>query len=86
MKISVADFSAPIEASVFTFCVHFQVGKVYCVNGNKDANLHFVFFFQFLIFSFFHSYNTYEHFFSVKDFSATTQVRILKFGTKLDSV
>ena len=25
------------------------------------------------------------NFFSVKDFSATTEVRILKFGTKLDS-
>ena len=34
MKISVTDFSAPIRASVFKFCVHFQVGKVYCVNGN----------------------------------------------------
>ena len=29
-------------------------------------------------------YNTYGHF-SVKDFSATTQLRILKFGSKLDS-
>ena len=26
MKISVTDFSAPIEASVFKFCVHLQVG------------------------------------------------------------
>ena len=26
MKISVADFSAPIKASVFKFCVHLQVG------------------------------------------------------------
>ena len=26
MKISVADFSAPIGASDFTFCVHLQVG------------------------------------------------------------
>ena len=33
MKISVTDFSAPIGASVFKFCVHLQVGKVYCVNG-----------------------------------------------------
>ena len=30
-------------------------------------------------------YNTYGHFFSVKDFSLTTWLRILKFGTKLDS-
>ena len=29
-----SDFSAPIGASVFKFCVHLQVGKVYCVNEN----------------------------------------------------
>ena len=32
--ISVTDFSAPIGASVFKFCVHLQVGKVYSVNEN----------------------------------------------------
>ena len=55
MEISVTDFSAPIGASVFKFCVHLQEGKVYCVNGNLDAYPHFAFFFQFFIFSFFHS-------------------------------
>ena len=34
MEISVTDFSAPIGAIVFKFCVHLQEGKVYCVNGN----------------------------------------------------
>ena len=34
METSVTDFSAPIGASVLKFCVHLQVGKVYCVNGN----------------------------------------------------
>ena len=34
MEISVTDFSAPIRASVFKFCVHLQEGKVYCVNAN----------------------------------------------------
>ena len=34
MEISVTDFSAPIRASDFKFCVHFQVGQVYCVNEN----------------------------------------------------
>ena len=29
MEISVTDFSAPTGASVFKFCVHLQVGKVY---------------------------------------------------------
>ena len=52
MKISVTDFSAPIGASVFKFCVHLQVGKVYCVNENRDAYPYFAFF---LIFHFFPS-------------------------------
>ena len=56
MKISVADFSVPIGASVFTFCVHLQVDKVYCVNEKKDAKAHFAFF---LIFFFCHSYITH---------------------------
>ena len=47
MKISVTDFSTPIAASVFIFCVHLQVGKVCCVNENEDANPHFAFFFNF---------------------------------------
>ena len=34
MEISVTDFSAPIGDSVLKFCVHLQVGKVNCVNGN----------------------------------------------------
>ena len=29
MEVSVTDFSAPIGASVFKFCVHLQDGKVY---------------------------------------------------------
>ena len=70
MEISVTDFSAPIGASVLKFYVHFQEGKVYCVNGNKDANPHFAIFLQFFIFPSF----TLIHMdiFSVKDFSATT--------------
>ena len=56
MKISVTDFSAPIRASVLKFCAHLQEGKVYCVNGNKDAKAHLAFF---LIFSFCHSYITH---------------------------
>ena len=62
MEISVTDFSAPIGASVLKFCVHLQVGKVYCVNGNQDAYPHFAFF-QFFIFSFFHSYIIHMHIF-----------------------
>ena len=72
MQISVTDFSAPIGASGFKFCVHLQVGKVYCVNENKGAKAHFAFFFQFFIFFFFHSYIIHMDIISVKDFSATT--------------
>ena len=43
MKISVAEFSVPIGASVFKFCVHLQVGKVYRVNANLGANHHLPF-------------------------------------------
>ena len=55
MKISVADLSAPIRASVFKLSVHLQVGSVYCVNENKDAKAYFAFF----NFSFCHSYITH---------------------------
>ena len=55
MKISVADLSAPIGASVFKLSVHLQVGSVYCVNENNNAKAHFALFFNF---SFFHSYIT----------------------------
>ena len=50
MEIFVTDFSAPIGANVFKFCVHLQVGRVYYVNENKDANPYFVFLFQIFIF------------------------------------
>ena len=42
-------------------------------------------FFKFSFFSFFLSYIIHMDIFSVKDFSATTWIRILKFSTKLDS-
>ena len=68
MKISVADLSAPIGASVFKFCVYLQVGLVYCVNEIKDTKAHFAFFFNF---SFCHSYITHMDVF-VRVFSANT--------------
>ena len=82
---SVTDFSAPIGASVFKSCVHIQVGKVYCVNENLDVHPHFALFFSIFHFSFCHSYTIHMDIFSVKDFSATYLVSILKSGTKLDS-
>ena len=75
MKISVADFSVPIWASVFKCCVHLQVGLVYCVNGNNDAKAHFVFPFNFFLC---HSYITHMDVFR-QSFSATTWFRTMKF-------
>ena len=72
MDLSVTDFSTPIEASVFKFCVHLQVGKVYCVKENSDAYPYFAFFFQLFIFSFCHSFIKHMDIFSIMDFSATT--------------
>ena len=68
MEISVTDFSAPIGASVFKFCVHLQVGKMYCANENKDANPYFASFFQFLIFSFCRSYIIHMDIFFCQNF------------------
>ena len=71
MEISVTDFAASIGASVFNFCVHLQVGKVYCVNENKDANPYFASFFKFSFFLLLLLYNTCTsgHFFLSKIFS-----------------
>ena len=56
MKISVADFSAPIRASVFKFCTKLDSDELYCVNENEDSKAHFAFFSNF---SFCHSYVTH---------------------------
>ena len=47
MENSVSDFSVPNGACVFKLCVHLQVGLLYCVNENKDAQAHFSFYFNF---------------------------------------
>ena len=66
MEISVTDLSAPIGVSVFKFCVHLQVGKLYCVNENKDAKLILSSFFNFSFFLLSPLYNTNRHFFLSK--------------------
>ena len=70
MKISVTYFSAPIGASVFKFCVHIQVGKVYCVNEKSMLIPILLSSFKYSISLLSLLYNTYGHF-SVKYFSAT---------------
>ena len=66
MAISNTDFLTPIGASVFKFCVHLQVGQVYCVNENSDAYPHFAFFSVFHFFLLSLLYDTYGHFFLSK--------------------
>ena len=86
MKIYVTDFSVAIGTSVFKLCVHLQAGKVYCVNKIKRLILLFSSFFKFSIFLLSLLYKLLLWtFFSVKNYSATTRLSILKFGTKLDS-
>ena len=72
MEISVTDFSAPIGASVFKFCVHLQAGKVYCVNEHLDDNPLSAFFFSIFHFFLLSLLIIHMDIFSVKDFSATT--------------
>ena len=38
-----------LEFRIMKFCLHFQVGKVYCVNGNLGPNPHFFFNLKFSI-------------------------------------
>ena len=85
MEISITDFSAPIRASVLNFLLT-PSGRqsVLCQWKLRCLLYSFCLLFQFH-YSFFHSYIIHMDIFSVKDFSATTRVRILKFGTKLDS-
>ena len=86
MKISVTDFSCSYWSQCF---------QIVCTPSGRQCVLckwklrrlsSFCFLFSFF-FSFFPSATliSYIWIFSVKDFSATTLVRILKFGTKLDS-
>ena len=68
----VTDFSAPMRAKVFKFCIHLLRVEVYCVKENNNAEIYFAFFFPFFHISL-----------HVKDFSGTTACRILKFGTNI---
>ena len=43
-------FSATTRFRVMKFCAHLQVGKVYCVDENKDANPHSALFFSNFLF------------------------------------
>ena len=40
IKIYVTDFSAPVEARVFIFCIRLEGGQVYCVKENQGAYIY----------------------------------------------
>ena len=60
-KIYVTDFSAPVEARVFRFCIHLEGGQVYGVKEIQGANIYFAFFFNFSFFTISHSYMYVMH-------------------------
>ena len=46
IEISVTDFSAPIYASFFKFCIHLDSVQMYCVRENQRASICFSFSFH----------------------------------------
>ena len=60
---------------------------MHCLNENIDANPHFAFFFQVFNFSFCHSFIIHMDIFFCQRFLSIYlfRIRILKFGTQLDS-
>ena len=77
-KFFVEDFSATTWVRILKFGTKLDSDKLYCVTKEQPHIAYQSLYL--LIFSF----SPMEKIF-VKDFSATTWVRILKFGTKLDS-
>ena len=41
INLFITEFSAPITARVFKFCIHLERGQVYCWKENQDAVINF---------------------------------------------
>ena len=82
IKLFITEFSAPVTARVFKFCIPIERGQVYCGKENQNSVINFCLRFPFFLFSIPHS-NVIHREICVKDFSATTVLRILKFGTNV---
>ena len=91
---SVKDFSATTWVRILKFGTKLDSDELYCVTKEQPHIAYqslYLFIFLSLQWKFLSqihvclSVGLSVNFFSVKDFSATTWVRILKFGTKLDS-
>ena len=50
IKHFITEFSAPITARVFKFCIHLERGQVYCGKENQDAVINFCLLFPFCFF------------------------------------
>ena len=83
VKLFITEFSAPITARVFKFCVHLERDQVYCGKENQDSVINICLFLPFfLFFSISHS-NVIHREICVKYFSGTAVPRILKFFTNV---
>ena len=82
LKLFVTEFSAPIIARVFKFCVHHEKGQVYCEKENQDSVVNLCHFFSiFPFFSISHS-NVMHREICVKDFSGTTAAKDFEICNK----
>ena len=77
------DFSTPMKARVFKFCIHLESGQACSEKENQDAEINFILLFEFSFFSISHS-NVIHRKICVKDLSANTVPRILKFGITVE--
>ena len=71
-----------MRARVFKFLIHLERDKVCRGIENQDAEISFYLLFPFILFSISHS-NAIHREICVKDFSGTTEPRILKLGTNV---
>ena len=39
IKMSITDFSAPLRARIFKFCIHLDSGQLYCGEENQDDEI-----------------------------------------------
>ena len=79
IKVFVTDFSAPVRARVFKFCIHLQRVEIYRKRKPQCWNL-FCFLFSFFTISY---SNIMHRETCVKNFTWTTAPRILKFCTNI---
>ena len=77
IKYFITEFSAPIIARVFKFCILLERGQVYCGKDNQDAEVNFCHLLSFFLFFISHC-NVIHREICGKDFTGTIVPRILK--------